>query len=343
MTPDERLAAQRAKQAAAEAAVAKDLARQYGTAWARIRAQLDQLLAAMSAAKAAGETIDQGWLARHANEVAKLDAAAARAFDSYVDFAERRIDQAALEAALAGAIDANTLLQSTLPAGVSATRVALPTRATARLLRDMRPGRPLRSLLEELGPQASLAVREELVTGVALGRGPREIARTIRARSNMSLVRALRISRTEIVGAYRAAAIDRYRASRQTVNGWQWIASMSRRTCAMCVAMHGTIHDLDEPFESHPSCRCSPAPVTRPWAELGFPDIPETRLRVRSGVEWFSDQPVSTQRAILGPGKHAAYAQGQLTLQDLVQRTVSPVWGGGRRERSLRDALGVRA
>lgn len=336
MTPRERLDAQRTAQAAAEARVERALAREYGAAWARIRRQLDRLLTDLEAAKARGITIDQSWLASQPR-LETLNRETRAAMGAYVDFAARRIDDAALQAALAGAIDADTLLASTLPAGLA--RPALPVEETARIIRSLRPGAPLRVLLDELGPQVSAALQEELVTGVALGRGTRQIARSMRDRSTIGLVRALRIARTETIGAYRAAAIDRYRRNPNVLEGWVWVASMSSRTCAVCIAMHGSVHPLSEQFASHPACRCSPAPVTRTWADLGFPSVAETRLSLEPGEAWFARQPAATQALILGPGKLAAYQHGDLTLNDLVARTSSPVWGAGLRERSLRDAL----
>ncbi len=336
MTPRERLDAQRAAQAAAQTKVERQLAREYGGAWQKIRRQMDGLLTELEAAKARGITIDQAWLASQPR-LEIFSGTARAAMRAYVDFAARTIDEAALQAALAGAIDAETLLASTLPAGLA--RPALPVEETARIIRSLRPGMPLRLLLDELGPQVTAALQEELVRGVALGHGTRQIARDMRDRSAVGLVRALRIARTEAIGAYRAAAIDRYRRNPRVLEGWVWVASLSSRTCAVCIAMHGSVHPLSEQFASHPACRCSPAPVTRAWADLGFPGAAETRLRVESGEEWFARQPASVQRGVLGPGKHAAYAHGDLTLADLVQRTQSAVWGDGLRERSLRAVL----
>lgn len=337
MTPAERLADQRRRQAAEQARLERLLAREYGTAWARIRRQLDRLLTDLEAAKARGITIDQAWLARQPR-LETLTGETRAAIGAYVDVAERHIDRAALAAALVGAVDADTLLASTLPAGLK-TRPPLAVEETARLIRNLRPGAPLRMLLDELGPTVSTALQEQLVAGVALGHGTRQIARDMRQRSTIGLVRALRIARTETIRAYRDSAIDRYRRQPGLVEGWTWVASLGRRTCAVCIAMHGSVHPLDEPFASHPACRCSPAPVTRSWADLGTPGVRETRLMLEDGETWFARQPAALQQQILGPGKHAAYTDGALALTDLVERTSSAIWGPGLRERSLKNVL----
>ena len=119
-----------------------------------------------------------------------------------------------------------------------------------------------------------------------------------------------------------------------------WVASLDTRTCGLCLGMHGTEHLLDEELDSHVSCRCSPAPLTRSWSELGFgDDIPETSLDVGSGEEWFAKQPETVQRRVLGPGKLVEYQAGRLKLGDLAQTTVDPVWGPGLREKPLRDLV----
>ena len=79
------------------------------------------------------------------------------------------------------------------------------------------------------------------------------------------------------------------------------------------------------------------SPLTKTWAELGFPDLEETRVDVRPGPEWFAAQPVGLQRRILGPGKLRAYEEERIELRDLVAVTSHPLWGGGLRERSLRE------
>ena len=180
-----------------------------------------------------------------------------------------------------------------------------------------------------------------LVTAVALGRNPRETARDLRAVTGQTLARALRISRTETIGAYRRAAIERYRAHSDVLEGWVWVASLSPRTCAACLAMHGTVHSLDEPFASHPVCRCSPAPLTRTWDQLlGRPTgLRETRLVARSAVGWLDSQSRSTRLAILGPGKLRELDAGRIRLADLAQPTLHPVWGPGIRETPLRDLV----
>lgn len=337
MSARDKLNEQRAARLAADTRTARELARGYGTSWRRIRGQLSLLLTEIEQAKRRGEHIDQAWLARHGHvETASRTAVAETR--TFVDLSKRTIDRATLAAYQAGALDAATLVRSSLPPGLP-WQPAMPVDETVRVAQAMRPGAPLGQLLDQLPGHAAEAARGTLIEGVALGHGTRRIAADLKQAFAGNLVRALRISRTETIGAYRRSAIARYQSASNVVTEWVWVASLSARTCAACIAQHGSRHPLDEAFASHPACRCSPAPVSRSWAELGFADIPETRLDVESGETWFARQPATTQKQILGPGKHTAYIEGRIALTDLVEPTSSPVWGAGLRERSLRAAL----
>lgn len=359
MMPRDKLHDQRAARLAADAALARELTRRYGTAWGKIKTRLNLLLDELEQARERGETIDAGWLAQHQISE-RLEQVSGVELRAYADLAKRTIDKATLRSFLAGAIDANTLLQSTLSKRLGWTP-ALPVRETAEIARASRLGTPLGDLLESLGTDTHRIAREKLVEGVALGKNPIDIGRDLResfagnqvralrvARTETTdayrraAIRATRVARTEVLGAYRRTAVGGYRGANDVVGEWVWVAELGS-ACPVCVAMHGTIHDLDEEMDSHPSCRCSPAPRTKSWAELGFEGVPETRLDLETGEDWFARQPEAAQRRTLGPSKYAAYKDGRLKLADLVQPTVDPVWGRGLRERSLRDALTVSA
>ena len=108
------------------------------------------------------------------------------------------------------------------PPGVTVTWARLPRDAVTDLVGFLHDGSPLRSLLVEPGPEASKAVRDTLIAGVATGQNPRTIARQIRQALGGNLVRALRISRTEILRSYREASHRSYQASDDIMEGWIW-------------------------------------------------------------------------------------------------------------------------
>lgn len=191
--------------------------------------------------------------------------------------------------------------------------------------------------IARLAPGMGHAGAKAIADGVRAGKGARAIARDVRVATNVGPVRALLVSRTSINEAYRRASMSTFRQNAGVLEGWIWVAALSRRTCAACWAKHGSFHTLDETLNSHPACRCAMAPRTKRWAELGFPDVPDTRPEIRDGAALFGELPVEDQRHILGPGKYDLWVSGAIELADLVGETFSPIYGPGMRERSLRE------
>lgn len=183
----------------------------------------------------------------------------------------------------------------------------------------------LRPLLQSIAPETAQAIANALIQGVALGQGPREIARAINRVANVTLTRALTIARTETLRAYRESSRQAYLMNSGVVTAWIWHAALGPRTCAMCIAMHGTEHPLTETMATHPNCRCAMLPKT------------STPMQIESGIDWFARQPTDVQRGILGPGKFKAHQAGALSLSDLVGTKQTIAYGPVRYERPLKE------
>lgn len=112
------------------------------------------------------------------------------------------------------------------------TRV--PTAALEDLVGRLATGAPLRSLLDDLGPQTATAIQDALKQGVALGQNPRVVAATLRRQVDVAGTRLLRITRTEMLNSYRSAMLRTYAANDDLLEGWIWTAAKSARTCAAC-------------------------------------------------------------------------------------------------------------
>ncbi len=328
----------RARQLRRDGVLAADLTREYGQTWQRIRAELDDLGQQIKQARDRGETVNRGWLLKQ-HRLQRLEAETLVSLRFFLDFAERRITAAQIDALTAGQTDALEVLRASIgapPPGVL-FESALPAGALNELVGRSSSGQPLGELLAQLGPHAATGVRRTLLAGVALGQHPSVIARAARTFLAGNMARALTIARTEVLGAYRAASLDTYRANSGVVSGWVWNAQLSQRTCAVCWAMHGTFHTLDEALGSHPNCRCAMLPKTRSWAELGFDAPNDPGIVVEPGPDVFRRADPALQRAVLGPAKYELYRRGELDLPELVQKTRSRTWGVGRRERPLRE------
>lgn len=270
------------------------------------------------------------------------------------DFAQgaaQQVTHAQASAAPQGASDAaalgKTALEPVKKAGVHPD--ALWSRpnpnALANLVGRLSNGKPLSDLFDGFGEEASAAARKALMTGLSMGWGPREIARALLDALGISRNRALVIARQETLGAYRAAASQTYQANSDVLDGWYWSADPSPRTCAMCLAMDGTFHTLDETLDSHVCCRCAMIPKTKSYADILEPlgidasDIPETSYEPDvTGADWFDQQDAATQQDILGSqAAYDAYADGDLTLSDLIGELDDPVWGHSRYQKSWKQ------
>jgi SPP1 gp7 family putative phage head morphogenesis protein len=226
------------------------------------------------------------------------------------------------------------------PPGITATFNRLPSSAVADLVGVLADGTPLADLLDAYGAVASGEIKDALITGLARGLHPFEIARNVRGAMDGNAVRALTVARTETLRAYRESSLRFFKANSDIVTGWIWWSARDKTTCPVCWAEHGSKHSLDEHFGSHPNCRCTQLPITKTWAELGFGDVPgDAPLDVPTGPELFAALSPQMQRAILGRAKYAAYKAGDLDLADVVKVTRDPRWGLTRSERSLRDIL----
>lgn len=244
-----------------------------------------------------------------------------------------------------GLESAQQQLHDVIPSAVKATFGVPSTKALENLVGATQAGSPLHDLFAGFGQETAEKAVQALVSGVANGDNPRTIAPRVQQALGVSRNRALIISRTESLRCYRSAALQTYRANDDVVGGWIWSADLSPRTCAACIAMNGTKHSLNEEFGSHPCCRCSPVPETRSFdsilSQLGIDgsDIPDTRVAIQSGPDWFNEQPEEVKQQILGAAKYAAYNNGDFELSDIVGHSHSDDWGHSIYEKSLKDLV----
>lgn len=327
-----------------ERAAASSMVSAYGHSWTAIKGKLDALTAQIEEARAAGVEVSQAWLLRQ-ERYQELMTQVEQEIGQYARFADENIRTQQREAIAAAAANAKQLAFAGLDnrpesAMIMARWNQVPTSALTHLVGTFADGSPLFSLLGELGPHAAEATKKALLVGLATGQNPRQIASQVRNEAGLGLVRSLTIARTETLRSYRSASLENYRANEDVVKGWIWTAALSSRTCAMCLAMSGTKHPLDEEFGSHPNCRCCPVPETATFAELGIEGMEDDEPPpMQSGADWFAEQDEAKQKQILGPGKFAAYQDGKIGLGDLVGEKDDPKWGPQRYERSLSAAL----
>ena len=319
-------------------AAAQSLIDTYGTVWQRLRKLLDSLLGDIGDARAAGVDVSLSWLYRQERYQALLDQADAQ-IAAWGKVVAGQITGSQAAAVVMAATHAEGLVQAQAGVGVAWNR--LPNSALQHLVGALGDGTPLSDRIAQLAPAGAQAIKEALVTGVALGHGPRDIAASmktydphvellvgeVRDAAAIPLDSAMRISRTETLRAYREASIASYQANDDVVESWIWSAALSGRCCAMCVAMNGTEHPVTEPMQSHVCCRCT-----------SIPKVQGSTLVVESGEDWLRRKPAEVQEKILGKAGAAAVRDRTVKLKDFVGTKDSPKWGTSLYARSYKGA-----
>lgn len=221
------------------------------------------------------------------------------------------------QAAGLGALQAAQTLQA-LDVGISFN--VLSTRATQNVVALARAGQPLASLLQPMYGAASEGIIRELINGVALGYGPRKIARAM-AQDGMTdaLNHLLLVTRDQYNRAHRTAAFQRYEDSEVVFGYTRRCARQAGRTCVACIALDGTFYPLSEPFAEHPQGRCVPIPAIK-----GV----EMKSRLGSGKSWFEGLSQDEQVATMGRGRWQAWQDGLLNWENMVVYKEHPIWGG---------------
>lgn len=185
-----------------------------------------------------------------------------------------------------------------------------------------------------IAPDTHAAIAARLNRGVAVGDNPRLVAEQIindvSGDVNMSLSRALNISRTEMLDAMRDAQYMTDQANAGVLSHWVWVAHLDSKTCGSCIAQHGTEWPITEPGPlDHHSGRCARVPVTRSWADLGFKNPRDTPLSIPNAEEWFTALPEEEQRGVLGRRGYEAWRDGSFPMSDWSVRKENPDWRAG--------------
>jgi SPP1 gp7 family putative phage head morphogenesis protein len=318
-----------------ERKAASEMVRYFGGIWTEIDKKIKDLVTAYYADPNVSDT----WLYQY-DRLAVLRAQTEEQIRAFSNFADTSIRTEQLHLVDQAQRHSETLIRlglGTPPPGANLVFNRLPVDALTDLIGFLQDGSSLRDLLNELVGETGEAVANGLVQGLALGQGPRQIARRIRKDMGNSMTRALRIARTEQLRAYRESTHRSFRANSDVLHGWIWMSARNERTCAACWALHGSKHSLDERQDEHIAGRCSQLPWVKTWAELGFDGIGESMGEIEDGVTAFGKLTEHQQLAVLGPAKYVAFREGIIKLPELVGRRRSKRWGTMRYEKSLKE------
>jgi len=314
----------------------------YAGTLATINAHLSVLYTQIQAKLDAGESIPPSWIYEQGRlqSIQQLILHSMNQFGNVSLLTTQQLQQIGVQL---GTQSAQELLQATVPTGVSWSWGMPSPKAIHAIVGANQAGSPLADLFSGFGAEAAKNVSETLVNAITLGENPRKIAPKVADALSIERSRALTISRTELLRAYRSSQIVTYQANSDVVKQWRWTCAKSGRTCIACIMMDGTLHDVSEEFGSHPNCRCAPVPLTVDWGDILGPlgidtsNIPDSRPQMQSGQDWFEDQDESTQRAVLGNAKYSAWKDGQFDLSDITGHSHDQDWGHSIYEKSLKQ------
>lgn len=237
--------------------------RAYAPAHEAIKLQLAAITRKIEDAVEAGRPLGRSWLFQQSRAEA-LEAQIQKAMAGFSPKAESIVRANQMHGVSRGMANSRELVveavvPSRAPSVVSRWDV-LPRSAVESMVGFSANGSPLRALFDELGPEVSRSIRDELLKGLSLGRNPRRVAAAVNARSGMGLARALTISRTEMLRSYRETTRLSFEQNSDIVQGWIWLSARQPNTCAACWAMDGKVFKTGDAMPSHPNCRCTMVP-----------------------------------------------------------------------------------
>lgn len=339
MTAAEReLRRQRRQLRGVENRAAAELRRTYLAVYKRLRENLDTLIEAIRQAESQGAEVKVSWLVNQWQYTQLIDE-----LEREVWAWGRQSSETVAGAQHAALVNVNahqsTLVGLSLPtqARIATELISLSSPAIQKYVGFAGDGKPLGELFDKIAPTVRKEAQDVISYGIARGQSPRVVASAFRKVASIPLDRALTISRTEMLRAYRSASLDWMQANNAVVSGWTWVCEFDNRTCIACAAMNGTFHPPTEQPGMHVNCRCTMSPTTKSWKELGFDEMEQFEPIRQTPEEMFDALPEGMQRSIMGNTRFDLYKSGQISLSDNVKVTHSPKWGDSHGVRPLKD------
>lgn len=312
-----------------EEATFREMLAVYRELQADLNKQYKEIERAIAEAAAEGVEVSRSWALRSR----RLRALLAQVEEQIVRFGGRVTARVAAEQRAAITIAANHAREA-INVVSPGTPIQLGSTLSPRTIETavgmMGDGSPMLAYFEKLmAPAVAEKLRSEIIKAVATGTDFNTIARRLRQAGDITRHRALTMARTEVNRVRRATTLDIYRDNKDVIEGWEWVAAKSPRTCPVCLALDGTVYKLNVPFPQHINCRCTLIPVIK-----GVP-----RPKRETGAEWFDRQPDAVKEMILGKEAAAAYMRGEVELKAFVGYATSKGFGKRVYTRSLADVL----
>jgi len=296
------------------------LARTYSQLYARMKDKLDALLLVISNMEepTKGQVFR---LAQYQNLIRSIESELTK-YSGFVEMEIKANAQASIDLAV-------KQTAAYLKAAGYALPKSLPTNAIYSMLGFLQEDSPLWKRIGELAGTHAQKVADSLLEGIALGYNPAKTAKMFESVMGGGLTDAMRMSRTSQLYANREAARASYAANADVVIGWMWNASMDGDVCMACAIENGTIHEIDEPMDSHYNCRCVSTPVVKGY-----------EYDNQKGEDWFKGLSESEQEKMMGKQTFDVWKAGGFELKDMLGRRHDDVYGEMLQTKPLWDLLG---
>jgi SPP1 gp7 family putative phage head morphogenesis protein len=324
--------------------VVRDLTAAWVKAWDVLTGQWERALADAVAAYVRTGMWPPPWQLARLERLAAAQQATVQALTALGATTSATAGAGATDVVAATAAAEPAIMASQLPANLAAAALEVYAAKVAPAALEsiaLRARQQIHAGTWPLTADAVEAMRRALITGVATGAHPtdaaRDMVRQVEGAFNGGLTRAINLARTEMLDAYRETSAAVHEANADVLDGWTWIATLDRRTCPSCWAMHGTHHPLDQagPWD-HQQGRCARMPKVKSWAELGIPGVEDDDL-TPDAERVFAALPRADRLAIMGPGRLALLDAGRVRFADLPVRRETPAWRPSYVPRPVRD------
>lgn len=182
--------------------------------------------------------------------------------------------------------------------------------------------------------------------GVTLGETNQQIVRRVKDVMRIATRNARSLVQTSVSSISNESRRATFRQNSDVVKGQKWISALDGNVCEMCMAradkeweLNGTPIGHSVPFSIPPihyNDRCIMTAITKTFAELGFPDIPEPRPGQRASVsgpvdanttldDFFKTKGKAWQEETMGKGRAELWRDGKINLENLINGEGRPL------------------
>jgi SPP1 gp7 family putative phage head morphogenesis protein len=229
-------------------------------------------------------------------------------------------------------VSAQSTLSSMVPVALS---VSLPTETYLKTLagKAIIQGAIQAKWWKEQERKTIFNFEAQVRQGLAAGETNQQIINRVVGVTDLSKRQAATLVSTSIQTVANDARMETFKQNEELLSGYKYSSALDSKTCIRCGSLDGKfwkVGDLGivKPV-IHFSCRCQLLPITKTYAELGFPELNEPLPGKRASSnglqpdtikfpEFLKNQSNAFIEENLGKTRADMYLNGKITLRDLL-------------------------